>query len=142
MRWFPVSVLTASILHLVWALGLFLDPASRNATAIHALLLITSSTQLAGTILLLVALLAILGAFLDKVWVGLRVALILPQQCILIMSSIAASEAMMRQSFADGVLRPFWFITVDQAPIIVITAGYLVSLSRIILDEEGRPDGR
>ncbi len=141
MRWFPISVLVASALHLVWALGLSIDPASRYATAIHALLLITDNTHLAAAVLVVVALLALVGAFLPLWSRAIRVLMMLPQQVVLVMSSMAAGSAMASRSFADGVLRPFWFITVDQVPVIIITVGYLIALSRVVLVEEGRPHG-
>lgn len=134
MRWTPITVLIASGLHLTWSAGLLLDPASQNATAIHALMLLTDSARWAGLILLVVALLALGGAFLHIHQRVARIFLMLPQQVILIMSSVAALSAMAARSFADGVQRPFWFIVVDQIPVILIAAGYLLSLSRMIAE--------
>lgn len=136
MGWTPITVLVASGLHLVWATGLLLDPASQNATAIHALMLLTDSTRWAGMILVMVALLGIAGAFLPIRQRVTRVMMMLPQQVVLIMSSTAAAAAMAAHSFADGVIRPFWFITVDQIPVILITMGYLLSLSRLLVSHE------
>lgn len=142
MRWFPISVIIATGLHLVWAMGLFIDPSAKDATAVHALLLITDNTLYAAIILVIVATSGCVGAFLSIKHRVIRALLILPQQCVLIMSSTAAAAAMANRAFADGVTRPFWFITVDQAPILLITIGYLIALSRIVFGGEGRLDDR
>jgi len=63
-----------------------------------------------------------------------RVLLSCLSKAVLIMSSIAASKRDASRAFADGILRPFWFIVVDQVPILLlITIGYLLALSRISL---------
>lgn len=133
----PIIILVAIGLHLVWAVGLAIDPAAHNATALHALLLITSNAIVASAILTTIACLASLGcawhwggvySIPSRIW---RALLILPQQCILIMSSIGALNAMLIATFADGVVRPRWFIIVDQVPVILITVGHVTALAHI-----------
>ena len=139
--WFPISVLIASGMHFVWAAGLMLDPAAANATAVHALLLAATTPFVAASLLIIVALSALVGVFMPAKIGAWRVLLMLPQSAILIMSSTGAGYAMLQRSFADGVQRPAWFIIVDQIPIIMITLGYIIAISRLVLQHE-LSDGR
>lgn len=132
----PIIVLVAIALHGVWAVGLLIDPSAHYATAVHALMLLTKHTMVAALILLVVASSASLGiGWRRNVWVfpahTVRAILILPQQCLLIMSSIGALSAMLASSFVDGVIRPLWFIVVDQVPVILITIGHFTALAHI-----------
>lgn len=133
----PIIVLVATALHFIWAFGLAIDPAANNATAIHALLLISENTFIAAGVLAIVAALGFFGAVAIPPKRAARVLLMLPQQCILIMSSISASAAMAASTFADGVIRPRWFIIVDQTPVILITIGYLLAMTRIAREPHG-----
>lgn len=138
----PIIILVAIALHIVWAIGLAVNPAASNATAVHALMLLTKYTDVAALILAVAAAFASVGVGWRWAW-GLparlwRVLLLLPQQCLLMISSIGAMDAMLSSSFADGVARPLWFIVVDQIPVILITLGTLTALVHIAWADDGR----
>lgn len=132
----PIIIIVAISLHLIWAVGLAIDPAAHQATALHALLLLTSNPITASAVLTIIACLAGLGCTWQWDLLGLpmriwQALLILPQQCILIMSSIGCINAMLNSAFVDGVARPRWFIIVDQIPIILITVGHVTAVASI-----------
>lgn len=141
MRWFPISVLVASGVHLVWALGLLMDTAAQRATAIHALVLVVGGTPLASTVLVVVSLLALAGSFAPSLRRTPRVLMLLPQQCVLIMSTISACDVVATGTLLDGSQKPVWYLVVAQIPIVMITAGYLLSLSRVVLTEDKNNGG-
>lgn len=43
-----------------------------------------------------------------------RIAMLMPQQVALTISATSAWQAMAVQAYADGIARPFWFISSDQ----------------------------
>ena len=139
IRWFSVSILMASAMHLVWAVGLIADRSSANATGLHAIMLIAGNHVVAAAILVVVAVLATFAAFLDPVNRALRTMMMLPQQCVLVISTVGVFEAMASRSFADGVPRPFWFIVADQVPLATIAMGYVVTLTRVAAGVDWRP---
>lgn len=123
---YPLAICTACILHFVWAVGILADPSAINATATHALLLISGTPPLASIILVFVAGLAAIGVTGDDPhW---RVLLALPQQFVLVMSSYGCIEAMYLSQFADGIVRERWFLVVDQLPMVLMTLGHTMSL--------------
>ncbi len=133
-RRFPLVVAVAISLHVFWAVGLLADPRSHFATAVHAIMLITDSTSVAATVLLGVAFLAGVGIAWHRNTRYLSSRLIktlffLPQQCVLIMSATGASSAILSSSFADGIIRPMWFIAVDQVPVILIMVGNFLAIT-------------
>ncbi len=133
-RRFPLIVAVAVTLHVIWAVGLIADPRSHYATAVHAIMLISDDTNVAAAILLCVAWLATLGIFWHTGVGGvssrvIKTLLFLPQQCVLIMSATGASGAILSSSFADGIVRPMWFIVVDQVPIILIMLGNFLAIT-------------
>src|ERR1041385_1501565 len=56
------------------------------------------------------------------------IAFLLPQQALFIMSSWASLHAMVRGMYADGVARPFSFISADQAPNVFAAVVYTVAI--------------
>lgn len=58
----------------------------------------------------------------------LSVAMTLPQQFLLVLSSYGAISAVITSSFADGVVRPWQFIAVDQVYAVVIFCAYTIAL--------------
>ncbi len=133
-RRFPLIVAVAIALHLIWAMGLLIDPRSHFATAVHAMMLVTDNTNVAALVLFTVAAMAWLGIkwHRDTRYASGRVIktlLFLPQQCVLIMSATGAASAILASSFADGIIRPMWFIAVDQMPVILIMVGNFLAIT-------------
>ena len=58
----------------------------------------------------------------------LKVLFVLPQQFLLLLSSFGAARAIVLSQFADGVVRPWQFIAVDQSIWLVLTTAYLYFL--------------
>lgn len=123
---YPISITIACVMHLIWAVGLGIEPGSINATGLHAVLVLARSPEMAAFIFASVATLAMFGVAFHHP--GLRVALILPQQGVLWFSVIGATNAMYLGQFADGVQRAHWFLIVDQIPVVLIAIGHTAAL--------------
>ena len=126
----PIVIGIATVLHLFWAVGLAVDPASQNTTSVFALMSAVRDTDMASVVLFIIASLALTGFVGFKApWV--RVTLIVPQQAALTLSAIGASNAMYLSHFADLVERSRWFIINDQIPMVLLAAGHFVALMLI-----------
>lgn len=111
---------------MIWAVGLYMEPAAINATGLHTMLTITHSPIAAAATFGGVAALAFMGLFARRRW--LCALLLLPQQAALWVSVVGAANAMAMGAFADGVQRTHWFLIVDQVPIILIALGHTAAL--------------
>lgn len=125
-HYYPTVVGITVALHLVWATGLFFNPSSIHATALHAMFTLTGDPFLGAIIFGTVALLAVLGLMAHEV--RDQVLLILPQHTVLWVSAVGAGWAMYSGQYADGTERDHWFIVVDQVPIILLALGHTVAL--------------
>lgn len=141
-RYYPTIVAVATIMHLVWAVGLMADPLAHTATPIHTLIeflsLVLTSDDVdiyAAVVFVSVAFLAICGLIKSNPLI--RGGLILPQHLVLWVSAGGAVYAMWTGQYADGVIRSHWFIIVDQIPILLITLGHSAALL-FILDKGKR----
>lgn len=123
---YPIVICIAIALHLVWSLGLLMDPVAVNATGPHALLIIAGDASKASLLFVTVAALASIGVMEPQhPW---RALFILPQQIVLWFSAVGAGRAMFLGTFADGTIRTSWFLIVDQVLIVLLTLGHTVSL--------------
>lgn len=131
----PISVCIAIALHLVWTVGLYMEPSAINATGLHTMLTIAHSPRTAAIIFGMVAFLACMGLFVRRRW--LSVCLLLPQQAALWVSVVGAVSAMMLGEFADGIQRAHWFLIVDQVPIVLIALGHTMALLTLAESDRG-----
>lgn len=134
--YYPIIVCVTIALHLIWSVGLALEPAAVNATGPYAILIVARSPNIAAAIFAGVALLAIAGLLLKRR--RYRFLLILPQQAVLWFSIFGAVNAMVLGQFADGVQRAHWFLIVDQVPTVLIALGHTIA---ILLIAGKRGDG-
>jgi len=109
-------------LHLVWGLILLFNTSALNITAIHSM---TSFFGLdnhiaLGIVCILFGIAAFVGAFERFKNTSLGLAMMTPQQFILMESAIGAIMAISHSCFADGVIRDRAFIGADQAPAILV----------------------
>jgi hypothetical protein len=133
---YPISICMACIMHMVWAVGLMLEPGAINATGLYTVLIVARDTITASAVFGSVAILAMVG--LRTGWDrALGVLLILPQQIILWFSVVGAAHAMYLGQFADGVQRAHWFLIVDQLPVILIAVGHTAALLFIAENRHG-----
>lgn len=108
--WFAV------LLHLTWAGMLLFSDKPKNATAVHALARVWPAKVGLATVLVVVAGCATFAILKKDVPIHYRVALLIPQQIVLGISTAGAIWAMWVGHFADGVQRPTEFLIADQAP--------------------------
>jgi hypothetical protein len=123
---YPISICMACVLHVIWAVGLWVEPASIHATGLYTVMVIARDTTIAALIFAGVAVLATIGLASKRH--AVQVAMILPQQIVLWFSVVGALHAMYLGQFADGVQRAHWFLIVDQVPVVLITLGHTAAL--------------
>lgn len=135
--WFLGVFAVAIVLHVVWA-GLLLggdDPL--GATPLYTLgvvvgnkylliLLLTTSSILAGWSLL---------SNMHSRW---SIALLVPQQALMLVSGGGAASSVFESSYADGVIRPAGFIGADQMLIILLAVAHTLALLWIVGTEANR----
>lgn len=132
---YPISIALACAMHLIWALGLIMEPGVNISIALHTVSLIGGSPQAAAAVFAAVALCATTGVALrNHAW---RVILILPQQVILWVSVVGVAYAIYTEHFPDGTAATFWFLLVDQVSVILITIGHTVAIVFIAREHDG-----
>lgn len=127
---YPIIVMYAIALHLVWAIGLIIDPSSAGATAVNSVIRLFGEPMMSSAALILVAVAAMIG-LLDS-HRRRSVILLLPQQFLLYVSAFGSYLAIRNGMFPDGVVRSPWFIAVDQAPAILSAIGHTLAIVKIV----------
>lgn len=122
-------VLLASTLHILWGVLLLTNPVSSLATPLHILVATFGGRIRTAIVLFAVAIVAMCFVRMKAVHPhrdkGTSFMLI-PQQTVLLISSIGSIVAVAHGMYADGVPRPWPFILADQLPIIVGGLYYFV----------------
>jgi hypothetical protein len=124
----PLIAWYALILHAFWAITLAVDPVSRNATALNALVKVFGNFTMG--VLISIVILTLIGLF----WVRKRIStilLLIPQQLILFIAAEGSLMAVYRGTYADLVVRPRMFIAADQAPIILTAIFYTMAMIQV-----------
>lgn len=124
----PLIVWFAILLHILWAIDMFIDPVQSGlATAPYAVK--SAFGSIAPTILFMGCMLAFLGMIIHhRMW---SVILMLPQQTLLFVSAVGAVKAIVLGHFADGVQRSRMFIATDQEPAIILAVLYTIAIFQV-----------
>lgn len=121
-------IVYACVLHVAQGVAVLADPAALHITPIAGIAWIGRWGT--GSVLISVAVLALLGL---RSWLGiLGVILALPQQALLVATAYSALAAILRQSYADGVLRPLAFIAADQIGTVLLAIVHSVAIVDLI----------
>jgi hypothetical protein len=126
------TVFIGAILHIYWGIMLALDPAATWATPLSGLafpvLGVIPSTIKAAIYLVagftgLLIWRGYIDRFNNKFWLGLCIPawILIPQELLMINSAAASLTAAIGQQYADGVIRPFAFISADQALMVIVS---------------------
>ena len=118
-------------LHLVWAAGLWFEPSTSGVTGLATIVRMAGGTAAAELVLLVASIMAAIGLLL--LHGSARVWSVIPQQILLVLSASGAVHAMINASFADGTLRPRWFLVVDQMPLTLIAVTHVVVVVRLAI---------
>lgn len=122
-RW--PTLLVATAMHYVWAIILLTDPRVIHVTALTPAA--NFNPRLVGLLLLFIAHFGVWALTQPRLsWKTLFA--LLPQQMVLLMSSIAAVFFAVAGHYGDGVARPHGFIMADQALIVLMTMMHTVVL--------------
>lgn len=124
-RSISIIVVYSIVLHLTWAVLIWCDSASANATAVDALYRWIHPTIFLSLALMSTSLMAMTALTLQFPW---SMLLLLPQQAVLCFSAAGAIEAIYLGQFADGVLRSHFFIAADQIYAVLTALGHTVAI--------------
>jgi hypothetical protein len=123
-------------LHLAQGFLLLLDKTAGNTTSAHLLLKYVPYAPLAGIVMIVAALMAMVElVYFHHIPNTKSVTLLLPQQVILIMAAGSAIEAIFQSHFADGVIRSRAFIVADQSVYILLAFFYTMAIIEVYMPE-------
>lgn len=122
----------AILLHLIWGAILLLSPEPVNTTPIYTISLLIPSQHLMGLALLASGTCMIIACMhLAPHRPSLKaLPFLLPQQFLLLLTTVGALTAAMTGTYADGVMRSPFFIFADQLPAILAGTLHTASIVR------------
>ena len=123
----PTIVWYVAVVHSLWMVGLLLDPRAQWITPLALFATVVPSWGMAS---LLCATLLCTGLGLRSCRQCWRLTGILPTMVVLWISAANALVAVWMSAYGDGVLRPRWFIGMDQAATILLPVWYAASCLR------------
>lgn len=107
-----MMVLCAVALHFSWAISIVLDYHTLDSTPVHAIYKWLPYNHAVALLCFSVAVAAFFGAVSNSVkW---ALALLIPQQIVLLFSMAGVLEAFYLSQSADGIIRPIGFIVGNQ----------------------------
>lgn len=130
-RKFPLIVLYAVIMHVVWGTCALIDSSAYNATAFSGIYNVFG--DLSPYLCFGVAASAMVALFIPSMLFSF--ILMMPQQCLFFFSAFAALHGMIDAHFADGVIRSREFIVSDQIPALLGAVAHTLAMVRIVLDQ-------
>ena len=114
---------------------MILDPSVGSVNSIHFILRLVPSTQMAGTIFLSGAIMALIERL--HPWGSLHrlyyLALLLPEQFVWLISSGGVIEALITGQFAIGIATSRFFIFASQCTTILLTIVYCMAIVEIYI---------
>ena len=123
---YPLIIWYAILLHAIYGYAILSSDAAFGATPLSTLNeLFPQNSLIAVGILFATVVLAIVALYWH-IWWG--TVLLVPQQTLLIISAWGSLHAILRGSYADGVLRPVEFILADQLPNILIAVLHFAAM--------------
>ncbi len=123
-----VIVLVVIALHICQGIALWIDPSVTGVTTISSLSRLFSRY---GTVAIFfgVAWLAFWSFYVKEPLA--RMLLMIPQQFVLLIAAVGAMTAIQESHFADGVLRPMWFLFADQVWTILVAGGHYLAILNV-----------
>jgi hypothetical protein len=120
----PIVIVLAIVMHVAWGVSFLLAGVPRTTALAWAA---SNPPSLMAAIYLAAGLAAAYSLFR---WSPgrLSVALLIPQQFLLLLSAGSALEAVAVGAYADGVSRSRVFILDDQIPVLLLAAGHTLAI--------------
>lgn len=128
------AVWFASILHIIWAALLIASISPTTVTGINLLHVMFPNRYVLACVLLGCSISAILS--ITKFKGTKSLAMLLPQQFLLIIPAIAVIAAISNGHFADGVIRSREFLLADKVVVILIALFHTQAILRFDKGEE------
>jgi hypothetical protein len=116
----------ASALHLSWAALLLLSPHDMRTAALASFIQLGGVAGAAALFLCIGGAALYASARAPRGWLG--VALVFPQQVVLLLTSAITLDHALRGTYGDGVLRPPEFTLADQLPVILTALMHTAAL--------------
>ncbi len=125
-----ITIIMVTVMDVISGVLVLTNPHQLLVARLAIFYMLFPQPVIGSLVLFIVAGLTILGLRLNSP--QKRFLCFLPQQLILFIKVIAVVDAVVLQHYADGIIRPWPFILVDQLPILVLAIGYFFA----ILDHE------
>lgn len=118
-------VIYATILQLITAAFVLLSPNQIRVARLGVFYDLFSITWIGGLLMIASVAIAIIGMFKASKY---RFLYFLPQYFFLLLTAGSAMYYVMQSHYADGVIRPWQFIFIDQLPSLITTSLYIFSI--------------
>jgi hypothetical protein len=129
IRYNQLLIIYATTYHLVWGLLLLTYGESIHFTAATVIAQLLTNYRMQAVVLISVGLIALGGTpIIPSSHVLLRLACLIPQQIVLLLSAISVMQAVVVGHFGDGVVRSWQFIFLDQMQTLLIAILYTVAV--------------
>lgn len=125
-------IITAILFQLITGLFIIFSPNPINVARLGIFYQIFPYFQLGGMLMLFSSLMGLFALRSEKEW---AFWLYLPQFFFLLLSAGSISAYIVQQHYADGTMRPWFFIFIDQLLSLIVTAVYSYSIIKIIKRE-------
>ena len=109
--------LVVAAVHATWAVAILANGEPLDTTGLHDLNKIIGNTTSTACLALVASVLSILSMLTHHYSARWSLALLLPQQVMMIMAARTAATCIVRGQFANGVILPPMFILADQCHI-------------------------
>lgn len=115
---------------MVWAVCLLRDPLVTTITGIHSLAELAGGSITLSLWLVLACALSVVGmsTYQRHRWC---IALLLPQQIMLLIAAAGQVNSMIIGQFADGTVRTSDFLMADQCPMVVMAVCHIVAMLKM-----------
>jgi len=121
-------IIYSIVLHATWGAVLAVSGEQLQTTAIYTLSLFIPWPRVEGAALLLISAAALWSLRRETVPSMRSLLGVIPQQLILMASAFGALVCIAKSQFADGVIRPWTFILVDQSAIVLLAILHTAAL--------------
>lgn len=122
-------ILYAVLLHLFWGISMLADPSANMISGVAGVKSLIGAAA-APYVFIAAALLGLQATIGEpRIW---KAYIGVPQQFLLVLSSVGAIGCMIKGAFADNVIRPHAFLIADQSPVLIVAALHIAALLSIV----------
>lgn len=138
MRSNNLIILNVIIIQLTTAIFLLLSPTEIRVATLGVFYNIFTIPSIGAALMIMVAIVALVG-FSISTKNRLRFLFFLPQFIFLLLTSGSSLSYVLSGQYADGIIRPWYFILIDQLYPLVLVVLYTLSIFDFRKDTNGHP---